>query len=230
MVQHKGHVSARKFFNSCTAPSYDFVVRMTTFGRDAAWKSQILAEIKEESNKKRSILDLACGTGILAGMAEQESGGRVFGLDVTIDYLQIARRKMPLACVQATAEIIPYRDATFDAVISSYLAKYVDLEALAGECWRVLAPGGVAVFHDFTCPEHPAMRGLWRLYFAILRVAGALFAHSWKDVFCGLDRVICESGWTDGLVRALKGRGFTGVKCKSYTLGTAGIVVARKRP
>lgn len=226
LVYHKGHASARKFFNSYTAPSYDFVVRVTTFGRDAAWKRQILAA--EKTGAGKNVLDLACGTGILAAMAGQEGRGKVVGLDLTLEYLQTARRKMPLACVQATAEVIPYRDGAFDAVISSYLAKYVDLQALAGECWRVLAPGGVAVFHDFTCPENLAMYGLWRLYFAILRAAGASFARSWRDVFCDLDRVICESHWTDGLVQALKERGFAGIEYRRYTLGTAGIVVARK--
>lgn len=200
------------------------MVRTTTFGRDAAWKSQILAEIRT----RKKVLDLACGTGILAAMVDAGSRGRVTGLDLTFEYLQMARRKMPLACVQATAEAIPYRDGTFDAVISSYLAKYVDLRALAGECWRVLAPGGIAVFHDFTCPENPAMHGLWRLYFAILRVAGELARSSWKGVFCDLDRVICESHWTGALQEALQERGFAGIKCKRYTLGTTGMVVAKK--
>jgi demethylmenaquinone methyltransferase/2-methoxy-6-polyprenyl-1,4-benzoquinol methylase len=223
LVQHKGHASARKFFNSYTAPSYDLVVRITTFGRDAAWKRHILAETRTS----KQVLDLACGTGILSHMAGAEDRARsVVGLDLTFEYLQMARKKMPLASVQATAEAIPYRDGAFDAVVSSYLAKYVDLQALAGECWRVLAPGGTAVFHDFTCPENPAMYGLWRLYFAILRVAG-VFARPWKGVFCDLDRVICESRWTDGLEEALEEHGFK-VKCRRYTLGTAGILVAKK--
>jgi demethylmenaquinone methyltransferase/2-methoxy-6-polyprenyl-1,4-benzoquinol methylase len=224
LVHHKGHTSARKFFNSSTAPSYDSVVRTTTFGRDAAWKRQILAEIRA----RKKVLDLACGTGILATMVDSESRGRVVGLDLTLEYLQVARKKMSLASVQATAEAIPYRDGTFDAVVSSYLAKYVDLQALAGECWRVLEPRGIAVFHDFTCPENSVMRGLWRLYFAVLRTAGVLFARSWKGVFCDLDRVICESHWADELTRALQERGFAGIECRRYTFGTAGMVVAKK--
>jgi demethylmenaquinone methyltransferase/2-methoxy-6-polyprenyl-1,4-benzoquinol methylase len=224
LVQHKeGHATARKFFNSYTAPSYDLVVRTTTFGRDAAWKRRILAEI----GVRKKVLDLACGTGILAAMVDSKVNRRVTGLDLTFEYLQVARKKMSLASVQATAEAIPYRDKAFDAIVSSYLAKYVDARALAGECWRVLAPGGVAVFHDFTCPENLAMYGLWKLYFAILRIAG-VFARSWKEVFCDLDRVICDSCWTDKLVEALQERGFSDIECKRYTLGTAGMVVARK--
>jgi demethylmenaquinone methyltransferase/2-methoxy-6-polyprenyl-1,4-benzoquinol methylase len=224
LVQHKGHAIARKFFNSYTAPSYDLVVRTTTFGRDKAWKRHILSEI----STSKKILDLACGTGILSSMAGAEDRDRsVVGLDLTFEYLQMARKKIPLASVQATAEAIPYKNGAFDAVVSSYLAKYVDLQALAGECWRVLAPGGIAVFHDFTCPENSAMYGLWELYFTVLRAAG-VFALSWKSVFCDLDRVICESRWTDALVQALEGRGFEGIRCRRYTLGTAGIVVAKK--
>ncbi len=218
MLVHGGHASAKRFFNSETAPSYDQVVGVTTFGRDKAWKEQILRII---SGKKGGALDLACGTGILSSMLRAE-GWNVSGLDLSSEYLQIARKKIGPACAEGTAEVLPFRDATFDAVVSSYLAKYADVGMVAGECWRVLRPGGVAVFHDFTCPQG-AMYALWRTYFSLLRAAGA-FVSSWKQVFCGLDSVICESRWREQAVQALQEQGFAGVQSKSYTLGTAAIV------
>jgi demethylmenaquinone methyltransferase/2-methoxy-6-polyprenyl-1,4-benzoquinol methylase len=198
------------------------VVRLTTFGRDAAWKRRILDII---SGKAGDALDLACGTGILSSMLKA-NGWNVSGLDLSSGYLQVARKKIGPACAEGTAEVLPYRDAMFDAVVSSYLAKYADVGMVAEECWRVLKPGGMAVFHDFTCPQG-AMRALWGAYFALLRAVG-VFVPSWKHVFGDLDRVICESRWQGETVRVLQERGFAGVRKDSHTLGTAAIVWGRK--
>lgn len=222
MLVHKGHASAKKFFNSDTASSYDLVVRLTTFGRDAQWKRQMLDAVSE---KRGDALDLACGTGILSSMMK-ERGWTAAGLDLAPEYLRIARKKTGQVLTEGTAEVLPYRDAMFDAVVSSYLAKYVDVRMVAGECWRVLRPGGVAAFHDFACPQG-AMLSLWRAYFSMLRVAGA-FATSWKHVFGDLDRVICESNWQDEVVQALQDCGFKDVKSRRHTLGTAAIVWGQK--
>jgi demethylmenaquinone methyltransferase/2-methoxy-6-polyprenyl-1,4-benzoquinol methylase len=153
-------------------------------------------------------------------------GWNVSGLDLSSEYLQVATKKIGPACAEGTAEVLPYRDATFDAVVSSYLAKYADVGMVAEECWRVLRPGGIAVLHDFTCPQG-AMRTLWRAYFAILRAAGA-FVPAWKQVFGDLDRVICESRWQEQAMQALQERGFVDVQSKSYTFGTAAIVWGRR--
>lgn len=222
VLVHGGHASARRFFNSETAPSYDSVVRLTTFGRDAAWKEHILRIISE---KKGDALDLACGTGILSSMLKA-GGWNVSGLDLSFEYLHFAAKKIGPACTEGTAEVLPYRDATFDAVVSSYLAKYADVGMVAGECWRVLRPGGIAVLHDFTCP-HGVMYSLWRTYFAVLRMAG-VFVPSWRQVFGDLDRLICESRWQEQAVIALQERGFADVQSRSYTLGTAAIVWGRR--
>jgi demethylmenaquinone methyltransferase/2-methoxy-6-polyprenyl-1,4-benzoquinol methylase len=218
VLVHGGHASAKRFFNSDTAPSYDLVAGLATFGRDTAWKEQILGII---SGKKGDVLDLACGTGILSSMLKG-AGWEVSGIDLSPEYLQVARRKTGQPCAEGTAEVLPYRDGTFDAVVSSYLAKYADAGMVAGECWRVLRPGGIAVFHDFACPRG-AMRPLWDAYFSILRVAG-VFVPSWRQVFGGLDGVICGSRWQEEFERALQGRGFAGVQRRRYTAGTAAIV------
>ena len=96
---------------------------------------------------------------------------------------QSASLNVPVA--QGTAEVLPYRSESFDAVVSSYLAKYVDIYEVINECWRVLRPGGVVVFHDFTYPSN-LISGLWSRYFALLRLAGR-FVTSWKVVFGELD-------------------------------------------
>ena len=222
MLVHEGHASARRFFTPANAASYDSLVRVATFGRDAAWKRAIVQAI----GSRNSVLELACGTGILSSMLEH-AGKSVTGLDLTFDYLAITRRRLQAPVVQGTGEVLPYRDGCFDAVVSSYLAKYVDIDRTVGECSRGLKPGGVAIFHDFTHPSGATMQRLWSAYFNILRVAGR-FATSWKDTFDQLDGVVRDSKWVSQTQDARNRKGFRNVACKYYTAGTAAIVTAEK--
>ena len=219
---HEGHTNARKFFTQTNASSYDSIVRYATFGQDSAWKREIL----RVTGRRNSVLELACGTGILSLMLVQ-SGKNVTGLDLTLGYLVLAKRKVKLQLTQGTAEILPYRNESFDAIVSSYMAKYVDIQRVADECWRVLRPGGIVALHDFTYPSDGAMCSLWNAYFNILRLAGKIIT-PWKDVFDHLDDVISESDWVSLAERALCSRGFQNASCKYYTAGTAAIVSAEK--
>ncbi len=219
MLAHEGHASARRFFTAGTAPSYDNVSLVATFGMDRAWKRRIV----EIAGKRSNVLDLASGTGILSSMISA-TGASVTGLDLTFEYL--AQSRANPAC-QGTAEVLPFRDCTFDAAVSSYLAKYVDARLAVSECWRVLQPGGIAVFHDFACPKGD-MRGLWNAYFAVLRAAGA-FSKSWRPVFAELDDVICKSRWVGRFSEAMRERGFQDVSVSYHTLGTAAIVWGYKK-
>lgn len=219
-----GHATARTFFTQHNVRTYEVVARCATFCRDTAWKSEVIRRLGKEHH---FVLELASGTGLLSKML-LSAGRDVVGLDLVFEYLRHAsENKLDMPLAQGTAEILPYRDASFDAVVSSYLVKYVDPVILVGECWRVLMPGGMAVFHDFTYPRRSEMQTLWKTYFSILRFCGIL-ARSWRIVFEQLDNVIRESNWEEALQLALAERGFKNLSCKHYTAGTAAIVTAEK--
>ena len=222
MLQHGGHSTAREFFTPANAASYDAVARYATFGQDKAWKRRIVDIVRSCP----SILELASGTGILSGMLAN-SGRNVIGLDLTFDYLVASRGRTDLKVAQGTAEALPYRGNHFDAVVSSYLAKYVDITAVVQECMRILRPGGIVVFHDFTYPANPAMRALWKSYFRVLRLCG-IFAPSWRTVFSRLDSVIENSRWENKTVKALEQSGFRAIRIEYLTAETAAIVAAEK--
>lgn len=221
MLVHEGHASARRFFTPVNAASYDSIVRMTTFGQDSAWKHEITRSVGD----RNSVLELACGTGILSSMLIR-AGKSVTGIDLVFEYLRASRHKVTTDVAQGTAEVLPYRNDSFDAVVSSYLAKYVDIQTVVRECWRVLVPGGVVVFHDFTYPGG-IMRSMWNTYFAILRAVGRIVT-SWKTVFDQLDDVIKHSEWVENTRSALYASGFHHVSCRYYTGGTVAIVSAEK--
>lgn len=229
---YEGHKIAKSFFNSSNAESYDSVVRLATLGQDSAWKRRIAEIVKG----KVRILDLACGTGILSTLLRENNlRAELTGVDLSMAYLQHARIKAGdlsncSSLINATAEIIPCKSEYFDAVVSSYLAKYIDNFArLADECWRVLQPGGVIVFHDFKYPEKSRMMSFfWRKYFDLLRIAG-LVAESWRYVFDSLEDVIIRRrDWISKSRNALQDRGFVDVTSRCLTLETSAIVSARK--
>ena len=244
---HDGHRTASRFFTSINASSYDAVVRITTFGQDYIWKKRILDVIDKHhlschcyysslrfSTGPHMCLDLASGTGILSSLIKRRGskgirGQRmVVGLDLTFDYLQVAKKKCSTGeLTNGTAEFLPYREESFDSVTSSYLAKYVDVVRVVKECWRVLKHDGVLVFHDFTYPSNFLARNFWNAYFMILRSASKMIS-SWAPVFQELDQVVKMSNWHGQTIKALEDKGFKNLSFTLHTMNTAAIVSANK--
>lgn len=92
------------------------------------------------------VLDVACGTGALTRVAADRAGaiGMVTGLDLSRGMLTVAAHLSPaLRWQQGTAETLPYRDRSFDAVVSQFGLMFVPDPAKAlREMMRVLVPGG----------------------------------------------------------------------------------------
>jgi SAM-dependent methyltransferase len=92
------------------------------------------------------VLDVACGTGIVARTAADRTGstGRVVGLDLNEAMLTVARRIRPdLDWRQGDAASLPFPDESFDvALCQSGLMFVPDPAAAVGEMARVVRPGG----------------------------------------------------------------------------------------
>lgn len=88
------------------------------------------------------ILDLACGTGLVA--AELVARGyRVTGADVSEPMLRIARERAPGATfVTARAEALPFPTSSFDAATCAQAFHWFDEAAAIAELTRVVRPGG----------------------------------------------------------------------------------------
>jgi len=93
----------------------------------------------------QSVLDVACGTGIVAHAALLQVGstGYIAGLDPNIGMLAVAKELTPTVdWRQGTAESIPFPDASFDVVACQFGLMFMDSERALREMLRVLKPQG----------------------------------------------------------------------------------------
>ena len=99
------------------------------------------------------IVDIACGTGIVARTVAERVGptGAVAGVDLNPGMLNVARAigstvpysSAPLAWHEASADKLPFRDASFDVAFCQLgLQFFSDRAAALREMQRVLVPGG----------------------------------------------------------------------------------------
>jgi ubiquinone/menaquinone biosynthesis C-methylase UbiE len=101
--------------------------------------------------KGESVLDLACGTGLVTFPAAEAvgAGGRVMATDLSeamVEHVrgEAARRGLSqIEAERADAATLPWDDASFDAVLCSLGLMYVpDVPAVLEGALRVLRPGG----------------------------------------------------------------------------------------
>lgn len=92
------------------------------------------------------VLDVACGTGVLACAAAERAGdaGAVVGLDPNEEMLAVARCKSArIEWKNGRAESLPFEDQTFDRIVSQFgFMFFEDKCAALREAMRVLRPGG----------------------------------------------------------------------------------------
>jgi arsenite methyltransferase len=131
------------------------------------------------------VLDLGSGGGLDCFLAAQKVGpsGRVVGLDMTPDMVDLARRnagKVGLANVefhQGEIERMPFPDASFDVIISNCVINLSpDKDAVFRESFRVLKPGGRFRVSDMVWVRAPTADERSDLESWASCVAGALMA------------------------------------------------------
>ena len=108
------------------------------------WAPRVVEAAQIRSGHR--VLDVACGTGIVAREAASRVGDEesVTGLDASSGMLAVAERLAPaINWQQGVAESLPFEDESFDAVVSQFgLMFFEDRSKALEEMIRVLAPGG----------------------------------------------------------------------------------------
>jgi len=149
-------------------PLYDPVVKL--LGADSARRA-LLDQAKVQAGHR--VLDIGCGTGTFATLIKEfHPDVDIVGLDPDPKALARARRKsersaIPIRFAQGFADELPYPEASFDHVFSTFMFHHLladKREKTLCEVRRVLAPGGSFHVLDFTPPKANPL-GLLTRYF-----------------------------------------------------------------
>ncbi|MET7362819.1 class I SAM-dependent methyltransferase [Streptomyces sp. NPDC005562] len=96
-----------------------------------------------------TLLDVACGTGLVTRRLAARQGLRVTGVDAAYRMARMAAGRLPGEVVLGDSRQLPFADASFDAVSTVWLLHLLsgpeETSAVVAECARVLRPGGVYV-------------------------------------------------------------------------------------
>jgi ubiquinone/menaquinone biosynthesis C-methylase UbiE len=143
-------------------PLYDVFAKL--LGADAARRTLVEQAALEPGHR---VLDVGCGTGTLLVLIKRlHPQVDAVGLDPDTRALGHARRKAERAGItlklnQGFADALPYPDAHFDRVFSSFMFHHLERDQkpqMLSEIRRVLKPGGRLELVDFAAPEQSHSR------------------------------------------------------------------------
>ncbi|MFZ6048583.1 methyltransferase domain-containing protein [Pseudomonas sp. CR3202] len=147
------------------------------------WGPRVVAEAGIVPGER--VLDVACGTGVLACAAAERvgPGGSVVGLDPNPQMLAVARRTSgAIEWVDGRAESLPFADDSFDAVVSQFgMMFFDDPPAALREMLRVLKPGGRLAVAVCDALEHSP--GYAALAEVLQRLFGEKVANAFRAPF-----------------------------------------------
>ena len=233
--EHLESPEAKRYFNekvfSEIAPRYGFITRALSFWRDASWKRELIAALPAWESPLSA--DLACGTGDVALLlAASYPKGLVIGLDITFPMLDLARRRNTFPNVRFVAGdmgCLALAAGSVDIVTGGYaLRNAPDLGSALDEIRRVLKPGGVAAFLDFSKP----VGGLAQVFeYWTLKLWGGFWGwllHRNPDVYGYIAESLKRHPDRDRLRDLFCERGFLVVCSCVYFFGFTELLVVRK--
>jgi demethylmenaquinone methyltransferase/2-methoxy-6-polyprenyl-1,4-benzoquinol methylase len=160
----------RRLF-AVVAPRYEVATRALSCFRDRSWKRELVAIVPPDF--RGTVLDLATGNGDLAFRVHRRCPEAwAVGADLSAEMMRLVDRRTTgtwLAFTRQDMCALSIKTSSVDLVTAGYaLRNAPHLDLAIGEIARVLKPGGVALFLEFTRSARPVPAsvqcGLLRLW------------------------------------------------------------------
>jgi ubiquinone/menaquinone biosynthesis C-methylase UbiE len=154
--QGRGWNAAVTRFWSLAAPAYDAAFLQRWVYRPA--QDEVISALRTHGAQR--IVDVACGTGILAArIADELNPAAVYGVDMAEGMLAQAKaRSSAVQWLRGPAEQLPFDDGGLDAVVTTSAFHFFDQPVALREFHRVLTPGGLAAVATIS-PPRPILLG-----------------------------------------------------------------------
>src|ERR1700674_4414918 len=201
---------------------YDLVNDVMSFGMHRAWKRQTVRLALQGAASPGRWLDLCCGTGDMAFLAERMAGAatRVVGADFTLPMLAVGRRR----------EIRDPQRTAFDVITVGYgLRNIADPESALREMLRILAPAGRCVVLDFGKPRNRIASSLYRAFLRTMMPAVGWIFHRDPETYLYIPESLARYPGQEGVRDLMREAGFVNARFEERLLGTMGINVGEKK-
>jgi demethylmenaquinone methyltransferase/2-methoxy-6-polyprenyl-1,4-benzoquinol methylase len=218
----------RAVFDS-VAPRYDLMNDLMSLGIHRAWKRVLVTAL--DPRRRRTLLDLAAGTGDVGLGWLEQGGGPVLLGDVNSRMLEMARDRAisraliaGVSLLVADAEQLPLPDRSVDRISIAFgLRNCTDKAAALAEARRVLRPGGRFFCLEFSRLQVAALQPLYDAWsFRALPMLGRCVARDEASY-----RYLAESIRTfpdqEELAEMLSEAGFARVAVRNLSGGIAAI-------
>lgn len=215
------------------APAYGKVTEVLSLGRDKQWKKQLIGMLPDVGDTPICV-DAACGPGDLIGLVRGRfPAARIVGIDLNREMLLAGQggTEGGTAMVQGDMQRLPLPDGVADIVTGGYaLRNAPDLDRTLRELARVLKPGGLAAFLDFS---RPPSRTLSSMEHGLLRVWGGLWGrvfHGNPEVYGYIAESLAHFPDRDELTQRMSAAGLEPLETRRFFGGIIEIRLARKAP
>lgn len=218
----------RAVFDS-VAPKYDLMNDLMSLGIHRVWKRVFLGVLAP--TKRRTLLDLAGGTGDIAFGWLEGGGGPAILSDINASMLGVGRDRATgrglisdLSFLTADAEKLPLPDRSVDMVSMAFgLRNCTDKDAVLAEAQRVLKPGGRFACLEFSRVQVAALAPVYDAWsFQVLPRLGRAIAGD-ADSYQYLAESIRMFPDQETLAGMMRAAGLERVKVQNLSGGIAAI-------
>jgi demethylmenaquinone methyltransferase/2-methoxy-6-polyprenyl-1,4-benzoquinol methylase len=217
----------RQMFGSI-ARRYDLANHTLSCGVDFYWRhraAQIVA-----GWKAKQIVDLAAGTGDLSlALQKKLPDAEITAVDFLPEMLELAKGKGVRHTVVADAMGLPFADASFDCVTVAFgLRNMEDWGGALREMRRVLKTNGHLLVLEFSLPQLPILRALYRFYLhRCLPFLGSFLTRQ-KNAYDYLGDSIEEFPSGETMLQLIETSGFRNANAEPLTGGIVTIYTTAK--
>ncbi len=185
MVLSQKNQHATQLFDGI-ARNYEWPAQLFSFFQYHHWRRYLVSKL--DLTSRQTALDICTGPGGVAASVSRKYGCSVVGIDLSSEMLAKAHSNfsssvLDIRLTQGRAENLPFKDNSFDAVVFTFLLRYVDnIEATIAEAARVLRPGGMLASLEFFTPSG-LLRPPWLFHTrAVMPIGTAIISPGWRKV------------------------------------------------